>query len=303
MAIYFNDRILEPLENGNSLEKRYFKELKEVKRVFDTFRKKGEVKSMLIFEREFNKVWNSRKTTYKPCPPIALPMVSNIYVDDLGSVQVRYSKDPPIYNNNRLVWRKGSEMFDELRAISEDEMDFAWFILKATNYVEKGILKLVNKKNEFNRDFEKLKIQARPYALLFADERTEEELLNVVADMFPENVIFYEGSGIGELSLKIWEAVKIADANGSPWGYVELEQTLQKEIDKNITRKEKSIKIVKQESGLEDEDIPVEMVKAPVGRKKDDLLKEAEEIGLPVNPTMTNNLIWSMIVAATKQEV
>lgn len=296
MAIYFNNKILEPKPDGNSLERRYHEELKEVKKTFDLFRKRGETKSTLIFTRDFNKVWNSKKTTYKPAPPIALPLVSNIYVSDMGSVQIRYSKEPPLINDRgRMIWRTGSEIISDIKPISEDEMDLAWFIIHATSYLKRGIIKLVNKKVEFDKDFSKMRIQAKPYAMLFSEDRTEEELLNVVSNLFPPDTIKYE-NGISELAVKIWETVRVAENVGHPWGYAELEKAIMKEINKKADKQEVSVISVKQENGKEKE-VAIPLLKAPINRKKEDLIKEAGELGIEVNSDMTNNFIYSLIQA------
>lgn len=293
MAIYFNNKLLEPKKDGNSLEKRFYTELQEVKEVFDTFRKKGETKSTLIFARDFPKVWNSKHTTYKPAPPIALPMVANVYLSDLGSVQIRYSRNPPIVNDNRVIWQNGNDLFFDTKSIGEDEMDLAWFYLKASDFLKKKIITLVNRKMEFDSDFDKLKKQAKPFALLFDENRTEEELLNVANTLFPDGMVNYS-EGKSELAIKIWEFVKYGEQNNKPWNYTALEAALENEIgEKSINAKGQKILV----AGQEDETAggtPLELLKAPVGVKREELSAQAAKLGI-VDTGQTKDILYSLI--------
>jgi len=297
MAIYFNNKILEPKVNGNSLEKRYATEMKEVADIFANFRRKGEKKSTLIFTRDFNKKWNKNKTTFKPCPPAAFPMVANVYLPDLGSVQIRYSKDPPTFdNNNRVTFTKGSMMFGDITAIEEDQMDLAWFLLRATNYIDKKMLKLEDKKQEFDNEFEKLKAQAKPYSLLFSEDRTEEELLAVAKVLFKDEEPIYEG-GVSEIALSIWGKIKNGDKITEAERYKSLEKAILNEINKKGQSGQKVI-IVNKEDGEKSESTP--KLKAPIEIRKEKLLDEGLALGLAVDDGMTKDMLWTLIQNAKK---
>lgn len=302
MAIYFNNRLLEPKQDGNSLEKRFYVELQEVKKVFDTFRKKGEAKSTLIFTRDFPKVWNTKKTTYKPAPPIALPMVANIYLQDIGSVQIRYSKSAPIIgDNNRYIWQNTNDLFYETKSIGEDEIDLAWFYLKASDFLKKGVIKLVNKKQEFDSDFDKLKKQAKPFSLLFDDARTEEELLGVASVLFPDGKVSYDG-GKSELAIQIWDFVKYGEQNGKPWNYDALVIALENEIKNKATNKRGQVILTENEDSDDNEASPLELLKAPVGVKREELSAKAASLGIR-DEGQTKDMLYSLIKRAEKEGV
>jgi hypothetical protein len=288
MAIYYNNRVLEPKENGNNLEKRYFKERKELKVLFDMFRKDAKGGSTLTLERDFPKVWNKNKTSFKPAPPVALPMVTNIYDEELGSIQIRYSKEPPIINSkNQHVYRNGALMFFDVRAITEKEMDFAWFMLKATNYLEKKMVKLVNKKVEFSGKFDELQKQAKANAILFDDNRAEPELVEFAKAVYPDGSTFkYESTR--ELAVKIWERTKVTEAYGL------ITSTYEKILNNKREQQGRVVFDVKQENGVEVE-TEITLVKAPVGKRKAELVAEAEKLGITYTD-QTNDLLWSLIL-------
>jgi len=301
MAIYFNDKILAPNTGGNTLEKRYAKELPEVKEVFDLFRRKGQEKSTLIFRRDFEKVYNRKKTSWKPAPPVALPMVANVYLEDLGSVQVRYSKEPPTIQDGKKRYREADRMFDEITSISENEMDLAWFLLKATSYVDKGILKLENRKLEFDNKFDAIKRQAKPFALLFSDNRTREELIEVADIIFDEGGVNPDGN-VSELAVSIWDKVKDGDARNKSYNYDSLYKALTRN-NKGKTNQGQVVKIAKEDNADGDESgegkgVTIEggMLKAPAGVLKKDLVLKATAIGLDIDEEeMTRDFIYTMI--------
>lgn len=243
MAIYFNEKILEPKANGTSLEKRYYSELQEVKNLFNKFRK-GKSKPVLLFSREYRKVWNRAKTSHKPAPPIAIPMNVNIYDNELGSVEIRYSRRPPVRSGKNVVWQhdQDSLVFETL-SLDETRMDLAWFLLYASNFVKNGIVKLIDKEVEYEGTVDKMKEQMKAAAVIF-DESVSYERLKAISDfMFPGKIELNTDKQ-SELAAKLWSIIQVNENNKKPGGYKDLVNagdavgeilTVTKESSENIT--------------------------------------------------------------------
>lgn len=292
MAIYFNNKILEPKLHGNSLEKRYESELTEVKELFAKFKRKSGEPSMLVFTRDVPEKWNRTKTKKMPAPPISLPLVSTVYLDDIGSVQIRYSPTPPNTDGNgKFSWGRSSMMFGEMTAIEETQMDLAWFLIKGTTYLKTGILRLVDKKQQMDADFDKLKIQAKPYSLLFSDDRTKEQLL-AVANLVLDRVD--EEATMQELAINIWAKVKDNDVRKEKFGFRELEKAIVKEIDKSAHNGQKIV-LAGENDGENKGNIEVALKAAPQKVTREQLVMEATELGITVTDEMTKNVIFTLI--------
>lgn len=207
MAIYFNDKLLEPKVNGTALEKRYYHEREEVKGIFDKFRKPGQKDAAILFGREWKKTWNSKKTSYKPIPPIMLPSNVHIYDNEMGSVEIRYSRRPPIRSGSRVVWTSDKDlMFNEIKSVSEQRLDFAWFLLKASDYVEKGIIKLIDKQAEYAGTFDSIKKQLEASKTIFDDDVTIEKVKAIAEIVLPKNITV-TGDTKEEVATRFWEMV------------------------------------------------------------------------------------------------
>ena len=130
MAIYFNGELLHPKKDGNELEQRYFKELKELDALYD--KKGGEI----TLVRKANKQWDKDRTSFRPIVPFALPTEFPIYLNELGAVSVKYSEYPPQRSGNRIVWPPTRNFIEERLTLTKQKRDLAWFLIKATKFVK-----------------------------------------------------------------------------------------------------------------------------------------------------------------------
>jgi len=299
MAIYFNDLILEPKEDGNSLQKRYFKERQEVKDLFEKFRKKGSKESYLVFTRDFPKKYNTKKTSYKPAPPIGLPMSANLYDEQYGSVQVRYSPSPPARLGKKVVWPRVDEsVIFETLAISENKLDLAWFLLKASGYVKNGILKVVDEKLEHVGDFNKVKKEIDAAQCLFGDNVTLDNLETIATLLFPKGEVISDGDK-ESLATKLWTYVSAGEKNKKPYNFDALIATAKK-----VTKAKSEIANQKSmESGenvvtveLTNGDvITVPLLKCPPATTKEKLAAKVEELQIPIDVNQKNDLVYSIV--------
>lgn len=130
MAIYFNDKILTPNENGNELEQRYDRELKEIDELLKQHN------GQIVLNRNVTRIWDTEKKSFRPTPPIDLPTVMPVYLDSLGAVSIRYSKTPPERKGESVTFSGNRLFVYENMLLTKKEKDLAWFILKATNFVK-----------------------------------------------------------------------------------------------------------------------------------------------------------------------
>ena len=295
MAIYFNDRILEPKENGTKLERRYFKELQEVKEVFDRFRKAGQKESVLVFTRPFKKVWNSTKTSYKPIAPIGIPMNVHVYDEELGSVEIRYSRRPPIRSGNRLIWQSdGESIIHEHLSISEQRLDFAWFLLKASPYIQTGVIKLLDKDAEYSGEFDDVKKQLEASRYIFDEDITEDVILAIAKIILPKSMKI-EGETKKEVGTKLWNIVTKAYENRQPYGYDELiaagKKILIADAQAFAADSKKDFVSIDLVDGRQ---MNVPFITCPVRTKEETLDARAEEQGIP-REGLTRDELYSVI--------
>lgn len=133
MANYYEDKVLEPKENGTKIEQLYFEGLKEVDEIFE---ENGE--DNILLKREFKKVWDTERKGYKPVPPIALPTEMPMYIDGIGAISIRYSQYTPQRHDKIVTYPGRPRLYGETLLLSKGEKDFAWFLLIATNFVRRG---------------------------------------------------------------------------------------------------------------------------------------------------------------------
>lgn len=296
MAIYMNDKVLEPKENGNSLEKRYFKERNEVMEMFDRFKVKGADKATILLTRDYKKKWNRSKTSYKPAPPLAMPTVANIYDQELGSIEIRYSSAPPIRVDKNLMWPRDKEaslMFETL-ALTSDKLDLAWFILKASNLLEKGVFTIVDSKAAFGKQFSEVILQKEVTNYIFDDDVTEEDLAKVAALFFEPNEINYEAvSGKEELAMKlITKALNDKDNPRNPGLKRLKEACIRVGLDKEKPKNEEASQVIHFE--FEGEEVSADLVKAPADIMYNDILDEGKKLGLQT-VGKKKDVVYSMI--------
>lgn len=293
MAIYFDGKILEPKESGTSLERKYFEELKDVKNLFARFKKPGQKESVILFSRDFKKIYNRTKTSYKPAPPIAIPMNVSVYDPSLGSIEIRYSKRPPVKAGNNLIWsRDGDSLMFETMSLTDKQLDLAWFLLKASDYVEKGIIKLVDKDLEFEGTFDSIKRQADAASLLFNDNVTLENLEVIASILFPKGEIGGYDSA-KELATKIWNMVTIGENNKRAYNYDALIKAATKAG--RASKKEDRAQEVITVSLSEDEELTVPLLICPPKTKNETLFEKAESLGIPTDAGLSRDVLYSLI--------
>lgn len=294
MAIYFDNKILEPKADGTSLQKMYYEGRKEVKEIFDKFRKNGE-ETYLIFTRDYKKVWNTAKTSYKPAPPMAVPMKTSFEDPTLGSIELRYSKSPPEKSDNRFIWPtvKKSIIHENL-VIKETDLDFAWFILKASNYVKNGLLRIVDKQQEYEGTVSKIRKEMNASRVIFDDDVSLEHLEALASLVLPDEMMV-QGESKDEFSAKLWDTIVMGEKSKKPYNFDALINA-----DKEIKMAEKNA-YVKKKDGIpvsidtdNGETINAPLQKCPPATKDETLKIKAEKLGFS-SKNLSRDEIYSVI--------
>jgi hypothetical protein len=295
MAIYFDSKVLEPKADGTALQQKYYRERNEIKDLFKRFRKNGDKEGHLILTRDYHKVWNTKKTSYKPAPPIAIPMNISMGDPELGAIQIRYSDSPPIKTDKKLVWgavKKG--IINENLFIPEKDIDFAWYIIKATSFIEDGIFRIVDKKAEYEGKFSEMKKQMDASRIIF-DEDVTLERLETLADLVLPSTMKVTADEQEEYAAKFWDIIKAGEQAGKTYNYDALI-----EADKKVSKAQAADYIDKSGGevisvSLDDgRTLSVPFVKCHF-RIKDETLKEkADELNIPVKG-ITKDELYSVI--------
>lgn len=293
MAIYFNNLILEPKANGTALEKRYYEELQEVKGLFEKFKKSANANGGLTFSREFKKVYNRNKTSWKPAPPIAIPMNVNIYDPQMGSVEIRYSKSPPIKTGNNLMWNRGQEsLIFETLTVRKDQLDLAWFLLYASDFVKKGTIKLVDKEAEYEGTVGEMKLQLEAQKVIFDEGVTYEKLEAISVLMFPNGDVQSDTGSKAELATKLWKAVIVNEKNKLPRGYKDLIAAAEK-VEKQFAKEESSTEDITV-TLANGEELTVPLQRCPLKISTEKLHARAKELDFPIDG-LSRDIIFSII--------
>lgn len=214
MGIYFNDKLLYPKADGNEIEKKYFSEMEEISAMFKD-------KKTIILERDVVREWDTKKQSTKAIVPFALPTEVPVYLDTLGAVSIRYSKAPPQLVDRKLVYPTFRNFMYERMIITEKNKDLAWFILKATTFVEGGdpgnkkVIRISNPQKDILEKASEVKKIARVDALLMNDDSHVFNIVSLrqIADKFGVDIKDYETEAAG---FTIREAVIEADNAKSP---------------------------------------------------------------------------------------
>ena len=292
MAIYFNDLILEPKVNGTSLQRRYYQEREELRQLFQKFKRKGDKEGTLTFTRDFNKVYNSRKTSYKPAPPIAIPYNVNIYDPEMGSVEIRYSRRPPIKNGQNLMWPRDQEsLIGETLSVTEQRLDYAWFLMKASPFVNNGIIKLVDRQLEYEGTFAQIRKQKDVTNILFDDNISLETLQGIATIVWPSGEV--DGDSKEELATKMWNRIQEGEKNKKKYNYDALIAAHGKfaEATAKSTTPEAELTLVTLPDGTE---VEVKMLTCPKNMGDEKLYAKAAEFGVPVEG-LSRNIIYSLV--------
>jgi len=214
MGIYFNDKLLHPKKEGNELEKRYFSEMGEIDTMFE---KNGTI----VLTRDVDRVADSKNQSFRAVVPFALPTEVPLYLDTLGSISIRYSKAPPQKQGKNIVYPTYRNFMFERMILTEKNKDLAWFILKATNFIEGGdpsskkVMRIYNpQKNVLDKASEVKRIAKVDALLMNEDSHVfNEDSLRTIADKFG---IDTKDFGVEAAGFVIREAVIDADNNNNP---------------------------------------------------------------------------------------
>lgn len=210
MAIYFDNKLLLPNENGNELEKSYFKGLKKIDSLLARFG--GSIRIM----REWKKQYSLDKQSFKPAPPFALPTSFSMYVENMGAVEVRYSKTAPIKRGDNISWNSVDIMIEEGKVFTKEDADLAWFLILATNFVKNGILKIHDELEDVKKESEKFVANSKLNALLAsAQEVTLDKIISGLGFSVPRNASPSDKAYLIAKNLPTTDAVTIAKVTES----------------------------------------------------------------------------------------
>ena len=129
MAIYYEDKVLQQKKDGTELEQLYYKERKEIDKIFES---NG---GQIVLTREVKKVWDKDHNSYKPTPPFALPVEIPVYLESLGAISIRYSKSAPQRNGKIVTYPNNRLFIEDIKVLRETDKDLAWYLLMATKFV------------------------------------------------------------------------------------------------------------------------------------------------------------------------
>ena len=131
MAIYYQDLALVPNEEGTELEQLYAEGLEEINKIF-----KENNGHIVLKRRDARLVWDKDNISYKPVPPVSIPVEIPMYLEKVGAINVRYSKSPPQRSGEKMVTYPGNRVFIyESFILTEKEKDLAWLLLLVSNFV------------------------------------------------------------------------------------------------------------------------------------------------------------------------
>ena len=291
MAIYFDGKILEPKQSGSKLEQRYYKEREEVKQLLAKF-KNTDGRSALLFSRDFRKIWDTKKRTYKPAPPIAIPMNINLQDEDLGTVEIRYASRTPTKTKNGIMWNhEGVSIIREGMAITDKQLDLAWFILKASSVVEKGIVKIVDKQAEYEGSFKDMERQADVVSAIFDKNLTLETILEIAALIPTESPV--SGHSREEVATKLWTIVQAGEKGRKAYNFDSVLKAIakvKKVNGKAATEGQETVEV-----GLANgEVLNVKRIACPINVTMEKLLVRSTELNFPTEG-LDKDLIYSVI--------
>ena len=210
---------------------------------------------------------------------MALPVTIPYYDDELGATVIRYATSPPEKTDSgKTSWSTKYIEFRGNIVITDKQKDLAWFLLFASNLVEKGVYQLVDIQAKYEGTFND--IVTKKNVLDFITGKNEDVIRNVAIKFISESYSRFE---LQELASRVNE-----------W----LEETKQWSAVWDFIRKSTSEKILQGESisALEWEGEEVFMMKCPPDVKHADLKGEAQSLGIKITaPPQTKDVLYSLI--------
>lgn len=287
MAIYINGKQLEPKKEGSSMEKKYYEDIQELKKLFAKF-KKGDAPAVLVFKREWAKKWNNQGTSFKPAPPINIPLRAGYYdKDGGGAIDIRYSESYPDMINGKLRWNKPTETIYEMYSVTENQMDLAWFLLRASKFFEKGVLKLVDLGVEIEAKWDTMSLQADVATAL--KNISEDDLARVYAYFLNGRFSYIESESVKVNTMRLWDTAIIDSKNDMPETMNFLKEALDKVVV-TVRPVDPNVVVV--------DDVEYPVLELPEGMNKKKILQEAENYGveLPTRP-ISNAVLYTILQA------
>lgn len=292
MAIYLSDgKMIEPKKDGSRLEKRLFEEFEEVRTILGKF-KEPDGSSTMILSRDFNKIWDTTKTRYKPAPSMAIPQNIGMYDPDLGTIEVRYASTPPTRTKNGISWGRESKfIIREGISVNDKQIDLAWFILKASKVVENGILKVVDKQAEYEGSFEDMARQADVVKAIFDKNLTLEAILEIAALVPTESPI--GGASREEVAMKLWTVVQSGEKTKKAYNFNSVLKAIakvKKVNGKASTEGQETVEV----NLVNGEVLDVKRIPCPINMTMEKLLVKSTELNFPTEG-LDKDLIYSVI--------
>lgn len=130
MGIYFNHKLLVPDPNGSEAEKLYYNGQQKIRELFK------EHHGAIVLKRDHDLVWDIKRKSYRPVVPFSLPVEAHVSLPSLGKVAVRYSKSAPVLVDKQYVYTGNRIFVYEKLHLREEDIDLAWFIVMASDFVE-----------------------------------------------------------------------------------------------------------------------------------------------------------------------
>lgn len=289
------------------MQQKYARDLKEIDELFDRFRKGKNQPSYLIFSRDFQKVYNNKRTSYKPAPPMAIPLRATLTDERFGSIQIRYSEYPPEEaENGKKLWpsNKDKSIIGESLTILEKDKDYAWFIMYVSQFVKRGVLKLVDKDREFKGKFSDIQKQLAAQKCLFDESVTKERVEALVEIVLPEKMKIM-GDTAEELATQLWDIITKGEQQNKSYNYdalIKANNQLSRVVAKTVANEKQSTEnpaviLVEMRDG---QSLTVPSVKCPHPTKQETLDARADENGLDITG-LTRDEAYSVIKFKEKE--
>lgn len=288
MAIYINDRILQPKtgKDATIIEREYAEGVEKVNQLFEKFRKKnGEAAYIQISRnvKDSDKVVSINGKKTKKFPPVALPVEIPYYTEDMGSFTIRYSTSNPRSvptgdGSSRIVWNTKYIEFNESMNLTEREKDLAWFLLFASSLVRKGVYQLVDVQAKYEGTFEEIVTKKDATDAIISGD---EELARHIARKFINES--YIKLDYKELAVKI---IQWCDQTNN-WQKVG-EEVKAYNSEKVLDKAKVSV--------IEFDGEEVVIQKCPPSVSRQQLMLEAKELGIKVTvPPQSNDVLFSLV--------
>lgn len=219
MAIYTMDagkpRLLAPNLQGNPLERMYARERKEIKQMYKDAKLPGQKEAVLTFatrdkQGRIIKTLSGKRKQKLPIPS-SFELKARVNAGDgYEGIPVRYSNGYPTEDRGKFFWDEKDLRIVDALSVPESKIDLAWFILKASNYISKGLIVLINKKVIYGDIVENIRDENELRNILFDPSNEVEDILSMAHKLFPENSDINRGaSNIEQMSISLHKMIAV----------------------------------------------------------------------------------------------